>query len=261
MPKLPDQRSIEILADVLNHTCHSLKGLDAAHYCAEHPGDLDRLNYLANVKHPLLEVAEKPGTIRVSLLGLYFLDNKPRNALVDDIDHVLNYLRTQHRETPKSPVRLSDIAQALKIDRHRVELCIHHAKTAATMKSTPDLADAEASVFPSDELLQLRNIFDWLKKRTEDLYREPPEAAPPPAQEPRGNIERSAKRREVVLAAALWMINNRYEHCLQNGRLLGARIVDQIELGRKGWWPDKEQMPARRTMIELINRCLKNRIS
>ncbi|HKJ21937.1 MAG TPA: hypothetical protein VKA13_02525 [Gammaproteobacteria bacterium] len=260
MPKPPDRRSVELLADVLNQTCRSLEGLDAARYRAEHPDDLDRLDQLTNVEPPLLEVAESPGALRVNLLGLYFLDNKPRNALIDDIDHVLNYLRTQYREIPKAPVRLSDIAKDLRLNRQRVELCVHYAKTAAAMKSTPNLADAEASVFPSDELLQVRNIFAWLKKRTENLYREQPEPAPPPDQEPHGNVEKSAKRREVILAAALWVINNRYENCLQHGRLLGARIVDQIELASEGWWPDKAQMPARRTMVSLINKYLKKTI-
>jgi len=260
VPKPPGQRSVELLADVLNHTRHSLDGLDAARYRAEHPDDLDRLDHLTNAEHPLLEVAEQPGTVRVSLLGLYFLDTKPRNALIDDIDHVLNYLRTQYRETPNAPVRLSDIEKDLRFDRRRVELCVHYARAAVVMKSTPDLTDPEASVILSDELLQIRNIFAWLKTHTEDLYQEPPETAPSPDQEPHGNVERSAKRREVVLAAALWAINNRYEHCLQNGRLLGARIVDQIELASKGWWPDKAQMPARQTMVRLINKCLKNRI-
>lgn len=257
-PPAPDARSIELLADVLEKSHRSLDGPNAKRFRATHKTDLDRLDHLIRVDYPLLETDDDQKILRVSLLGLHFVKNDTCNTLVEDIDRVANHLYT-HYETylGERPIKLRDIASAIKINRPRVDLCVHYAIAAALIlpQNTATLRKPGASVVPTEKLLQFDGIKNWLAKPENNPYITAP---PQPPRKPHGKLETSAQQREVILSAALWMIKHRYKNCLRAGALSGECITVQIELERKSWWYENEKVPAHRTMVDLINKHLNN---
>lgn len=211
-----------------------------------------------------VEVTDRQETMRVRLRGHQAIDNEIRNDLVEDIDRVLHYLRDRYCEAhrapaKKVPVRLSDISKELKIDRPRVAVCVHYAKLVALLESTPDLTDPEACVIATENLAGFRNLSHWSETRAGKLYPQLFESAQRRPKKPQGNVETSATKREVILAAALWVIKHDYKAFPRLDRLSGAKIVDRIEFVKERWWSDEKPMPARRTMVDLINKCLKNK--
>jgi len=254
MHNLFDERSVEILADVLEKTHGSLTGLNVKRYRIDHIDDIHRIDSLINERLLQLE-KDTHETFRISAVALYFLRNHTRDALLADIERILDHLRTQYRLTLEQPERLTDISVALEIDRGRVEECLSYlrAEGGISMGGTVDLRDPDACIMPTESLFRFARFEDLLSERARGWF---PDSRPSESKPTHGNVETNAAKREVILGAALWVINNSPSKCRRGDRLSGERIVAQIEEHMNRWWPDENKAPAHRTMVDLINKHL-----
>ncbi len=82
MADLPDPRSIEILADVLEKTSGTVDGLNVKRYRIKYSDDLNRIDSLTNGH--LLKLDRKHKTFRVGNMGLLFIQNETsKEALIN----------------------------------------------------------------------------------------------------------------------------------------------------------------------------------
>jgi len=255
MLNLFDDRTPALLADALEQMHNTLDGIGYRRFRADHPTDLERLDELA--RKNLLNVDEVHDTFRVSFMGLYFVEGATRDALLADINRILDLLREKYRQTSEQPVTLAAIAEMLKLERSRVECCIDYIRKALTLAGTTDLKDPNAVAVPSEFLLQQGKFEEVLDERARSWF--PALFKKERATPTNGAVEVNAATRETVLGAALWAINNDPNKCLEGDHLSGEHIVEQIELNATRWWPDEKKAPARQIMVDLISRHLQTK--
>ena len=255
MPSLFDDRTPLLLADALEQTHNSLDGIGYRRFRADHPTDLERLDELA--RKNLLNVDDVHDTFRVGFMGLYFVEGATRDALVADINRILDLLREKYRQTSEQPVTLAVIADTLKLERSRVECCIDYIRKALTLAGTTDLKDPNAVAVPSEFLVQQGKFEEVLDERARSWF---PTLFKKEKSEPtQANVKVNGETRETILGAALWVINNDPNRCRDGDRLSGEKIVGQIELTVSQWWPDEKTVPTHQTMVDLINKYVRSK--
>lgn len=252
MANAPDDRSIEILADILDRTRGTLKGINVKRYRIDHASDLDRIDDLAN-SH-LLELDEHDESFRVGYMGLFFINNTTSKALFRDIDHVLEYLREQYRQNLDHPVSLTAISEALELERSRVEECVFYVQSTFSISVTTNLQDPEAYAVPSESLLRFGEIADFLGERARSWF---PDAFATQTPKPHRNKERFASDREKVLGAAIAAITNWPEQCKRGESYNGKRIATVLDQKARLWWESGLAPMEIDTMARLINKHLK----
>ena len=255
MLNLFDDRTPTLLAEALEQTHNSLDGIGYRRFRGDHVTDLERLDELA--RKNLLDVDDVHDTFRVGFMGLYFVESATRNALVADINQILDLLREKYRQTLEQPVTLVVIADTLKLERSRVECCIDYIRKALTLAGTSDLKDPNSVAVPSEYLLQQGKFEEVLDERARSWF---PTLFKKEKSEPsQVNVQTNGETREKILGAALWVINNDPKNCLHGDQLSGERIVEQIELNITRWWPDEKTVPTHPTMVELINKYVQSK--
>ena len=255
MLNLFDDRTPALLAEALDQTHNTLDGIGYRRFRADHPTDLERLDELA--RKNLLNVDDVHDTFRVGFMGLYFVEGATCNALLADINRILDLLREKYRQTSEQPVTLAVIAETLKLERSRVECCIDYIRKALTIAGTTDLKDPNAVAVPSEFLLQQGKFEEVLAERARSWF--PALFKKEKTGSTNGNVEVNAATREMILGAALWVINNDTNKCRGGDHLSGERIVEQIELNVTRWWPDEKTVPTHQTMVDLIIKYLQSK--
>lgn len=255
MLNLFDDRTPALLAEVLELTHNTLDGIGYRRFRLNHETDLERLDELAR-KH-LLNVDDVHDTFRVSYIGLYFVKGATRNALLADINRILDLLREKYRQTTEQPVTLAVIAETLDLERSRVECCIDYIRKALTLAGTTDLRDPNAVAVPSEFLLKQGKFEALLDERARSWF--PGLFKKEKKTSTHGNGEVNAATRELILGAALWVINHEPNKCRHGDHLSGERIVGQIELNAMRWWPDEKKAPARQIMVDSIDKYLQSK--
>ena len=168
MLNLFDDRTPALLAEALDQTHNTLDGIGYRRFRADHPTDLERLDELA--RKNLLNVDDVHDTFRVGFMGLYFVEGATCNALLADINRILDLLREKYRQTSEQPVTLAVIAETLKLERSRVECCIDYIRKALTIAGTTDLKDPNAVAVPSEFLLQQGKFEEVLAERARSWF-------------------------------------------------------------------------------------------
>jgi len=255
MLNLFDDRTPALLADALEQMHNTLDGIGYRRFRADHPTDLERLDELA--RKNLLNVDEVHDTFRVGFMGLYFVEGATRDALVADINRILDLLREKYRQTSEQPVTLAVIAGMLNLDRSRVECCIDFIRKALTIAGTADLKDPNAVAVPSEFLLQQGKFEEVLAERARSWF--PALFKKEKTGSTNGNVEINAATRETILGAALWAIDKDPNMCRDGDHLSGERIVGQIELNITRWWPDEKTVPNHQTMVDLFHKYVQRR--
>jgi len=255
MLNLFDDRTPTLLAEVLDQTHNTLDGIGYRRFRADHATDLERLDELA--RKNLLNVDDVHDTFRVGFMGLYFVESATRDALFADINRILDLLREKYRQTSEQPVTLAVIADTLKLERSRVECCVDYIRKALTLAGTTDLQDPNAVAVPSEFLLKQGKFEELLDERARSWF--PGLFKKERTVSTHGNVEVNAATREIILGAALWVINNDPKNCLHGDQLSGERIVEQIELNISRWWPDERTVPTHPTMVESINKYVQSK--
>jgi hypothetical protein len=254
MPNLFDERAREILADILEQTHGSLDGLNAKRYRIDHIDDLERLDMLTHTS--LLDLGYAHETLRVGPVGLYFIQSATRDALLADIDRVLNYLRELYHETLDQPVRLAGIAQDLDLDRGRVEECISYVRRCVPFVGTVNLHEPDACAVPIESLMQFGKFEEFLAARARSWFPEAYKSNRHDAK-PHVNTVVHASKRDQVLGAALAAIVHWPDECKRGNSLMGARIATLIDQKAKLWWTESEAPLSIDIMASLINQHLK----
>jgi hypothetical protein len=254
MPNLFDERARNILADILEQTHGSLDGINVKRYQIDHIDDLERLDMLTHTS--LLDLGYAQESLRVGPVGLYFIQNATRDALLADIDRVLDYLRERYHEALDQPVLLADIAQDLDIDRRRVEECISYVRRGVPFVSTVNLHEPDACAAPTESLMQFGKFEEFLAVRARSWF---PEAYKSNRCDPKlyANTVVHGSKREQVLGAALAAIVHWPKECKRGNSLIGARIAALIDQKAKLWWTESEAPLSIDIMASLINQHLK----
>lgn len=257
MPKLLDQRCLEILADVLEQTQDSLDGLNAERYRIDHIDDLERLDSL--MRKNLLIADYAKDTLRLGPVGLYFIRNATRDALLADIERIVDYLRNQYRETPDQshPVRLANIAEELAIDRRRVEECLDYMRHIVPYGGSVNMSDPEAFVNPTEMLFCFDRFEGVIAEYAQQWCPEAAKANRAGAAKPYADTEVHASKREQVLGAAMTAIVHWPDECKRGKTFNGTRIATLIDQKAFLWWAEGEAPLSIDSMARLINRYLK----
>jgi hypothetical protein len=254
MDKPLDERAIAILADVLDRTSGSLEGLDVKRYRVDHTDNLERIDYLTG-KH-LLELDRDHQTFRVGHVGLFFIQSLTRQALLADIDRVIDYLGTEYKTNLDQPVLLASIAKALKLKRARVEECLSYIQRGLALGMTTNLRKPDADVVPTEKLIGFGTMETFLEKRARAWFPQAFEDKKTKAK-PHGNTEVNAIKREQVLGAAITAITHWPEACRRGDSFNGYRIATLIDQKAPLWWQEGVAPLSIDRMTRLINEHLK----
>jgi hypothetical protein len=251
MSEILDQRSLEILEDVLEKTHDSTIGLNIKRYRIDHEKDLDRLDYLTNKR--LIQMDRNQSTMRIGYMGLVFVRNGTREALINDIDRILDQLREQYRKTLDEPVALTDISKKIKLPRARVDSCVDLIQSCF---SIGHLLAEDAKVFPSEYLHRVRNFEDFISARALEWFPQLSKKEPTKIK-PHGNTEIHAKKREEVLGAAITAIISWPDKCKNGSAYSGTKIATLIDQKAQLWWSEGTAPLSIDIMARLINQYLK----
>lgn len=256
MDKPLDERSIEILADILDQTLDAPEPLNIKRYRVDHTDDLDRIDNLT--KHHLLELDRSQTLVHVGHVGLYLTQGATRDGLLTDIDRILGYLGKQYRNTlDEKGVRLADIATSLDMARPRVECCVRYIRESKGLAGTTDLSEPDAEVFPPEAVIHFNSIEAFLANRARQWFPQLFESKPT-KDKTHGNAELNAEKREQVLGAAIAVMANFPDQCKRGGSYSGTRIATVIDQKMELWWPNEEEPPlAISTMTKMISQHLK----
>ena len=244
-----DPRAIAVLTDVLDKTRGSTDGLNVKRYRIDHAKDLEVIDQLVN-RH-LLVLDPQHETMRVGPVGVVFVDTPTRRALVSDLDRVLDYLRDQYRANLEAPVLLARIAEALNLDRSRIEECMVYLRHGFSISISGDLHGPKAYATPSESLLRFDKIRPFLAKRARSWM--PDAFEKKPNDKPHGNTVANASKREQVLGAAIAAIIHWPDQCRRGDTFNGHHIATLIDENAQIWWLDGEAPLSVDTMTRLIN--------